>query len=451
MKSLAAALVSTLAFAAPVNAQESPAPDAPPSEGHEQAAPVPPPEPGDGLTSDVWEYDKPIAFHWTLLNLPERALELALSPLGILVAEAEERRLDKRFKDFFSYFDGRIKISPRFKVAFGDGLGVGAKVKYKERLDARTEAALGAVYRLNGDYLIDSTLEQPVGTLNDRTIHARASIVVDQNERFYGLGGGSVRESRRVLTNNDQQAVVGIDLQPKDWYDYAGKFELGIYRQTLAPGVDAPNVPVGAPGDLVGVPPGFDESTLYALANLIGTYDTRDTHGRPSRGLQAHLGVDGLIDVSGGGLAGARFHGGFRWYLPVLPEARTLIVFGGAAAAVPLYPGAEIPLQILPSLGRENHLRGYDRVRFRDKYAFWGGAEYRFPIFEYLNTDVGIDTFVFAEGGTAFGDDALEANRLRYSTGGGIRVGHETVMVSELVVGFSREGFQIFIGREADF
>lgn len=434
MKTRVATLIATIACATPALADDAVVP-----------------EPSDGLTTEVWAYDKPITFYWTLLNLPERAIEIALSPLGILVEVAEERRLDKRFKNLFSFFDGRIKISPRFKVSFGDGLGLGAKVKYSEKLDARTEASFGAVYRLNGDYTIDSTLEQPIGTLDDRTFHARAAIEVDQNERFYGLGGGSTRESRRVLTNNDQQVVGGIDLQPKDWYDFAGLLELGIYRQTLEPGNDAPNIPVGTPGDMVGVPPGFNTSTVYAVANLLGTYDTRDTHGRPSRGMQAQIGATSLIDVGGGGLAGVRFLAAGRWYLPILPEGRTLILFGGGAAAVPLYPSAEIPLAVLPSLGRENHLRGYDRVRFRDRYAFWGGAEYRFPIFEYLNTDVGIDTFVFAEAGTAFGEDQLQLNRLRYSTGGGLRVGHETVMVSELVIGYSPEGFQIFIGGEADF
>lgn len=429
-----------------------PVPVPPPAASGAPVAPVIAPPPSDGLTTDVFQEDPNLDLHWKLLNIPERVVELAFAPVGLLVAVVEEKRLDKRVKELISFWDGRIKLQPRFKLAFGDGLGLGILAKGKSKTTRRTESKLGFVYRLDGDYEIDGELEQPFGSLNDRVVRVNGDIEVDKNERFYGLGGGSTEDTRRVLRSDHQLVDVSMDLQPKDWYDYSGRAAIGLYRQTLAPGTSASTPAVGTMvDDPAGVPPGFGTTITYATAYLSGHYDTRDTFGRPSRGLVADVSADAKFGLQDADLAGIRFKASARWYLPILPEARTLSVAAGGSAALPLYPGATIPLETLALLGREQHLRGYDRARFRDKYAFWGAIEYRFPIYEYLNTDVGLDPYVFAEGGTTFGIDSLQVNRMRWSAGGGLRLAHETTLVIDSFLAYSPEGIQLIFGGEADF
>jgi hypothetical protein len=401
--------------------------------------------PPPGLTTETFHPEEKLDLHWQLLTLPEQAIELAFIPVGLAVGVVERHRLDKRVARLLKFWDGRLKISPRLKVSFGDGLGVGAKLKYAQKLDRRTQASIGFVYRLDNDFEIDGELVQPIGSIDDREVRLAAEVERDQNERFYGLAG-----ERRVLTNNQQLVVAGIDLQPRDWYDYAGLFELGVLRQTLAPGVDAAEIPLGDPMDSVAPPPGFNATAVYAMASLDASYDTRDTIGRPSRGVFADARVLGLLDLRAGDLAGTKLKASASWFLPVMPEARVIVLSAGASAALPLYRGAIIPLPAVSELGREQHLRGYDRVRFRDRYAAWAGVEYRFPIYEYLNTDVGLDTFVFLDGATAFGDVALSRDTLYYSTGGGLRIAHETTLISQLTFGWSPEGIEIFIGGEVD-
>lgn len=413
------------------------------------------PPASDGLTTDVYQQEPNLDLHWKLLNLPERIVELVFAPVGLLVAVVEDKRIDKRVKEFISFWDGRIKLKPRFKLAFGDGLGLGILAKGKSKTRRRSESKLGFVYRLDGDYEIDGELEQPFGSLNDRTVRVNGDIEVDKNERFYGIGGGATQDTKRVLRSDHQTIDVSIDLQPKAWFDYSGRLALGLNRQTLAPGTQSATSmtpPVGTiPDDPAGVPPGFDTTITYATAWLSGHYDTRDTVGRPSRGLVAEVSADAKFGLQDADLAGVKLKASARWHLPILPEARTLILAAGGSAALPLYPGATIPFETLALLGREQHLRGYDRARFRDKYAFWGAIEYRFPIYEYMTTDVGLDPFVFVEGGTTFGFDALQSNRVRYSTGGGIRLAHETTLILESVIAWSPEGIQFTFGGEADF
>jgi hypothetical protein len=399
--------------------------------------------PPPGLTTETFHPETKLDLHWQLLTLPEQVIELAFVPVGLVVGVVERHRLDKRVASILKF--GRIKLSPRLKVSFGDGLGLGAKVKYDQEIDLRTRASLGFIYRIDADFLVDGELAQPIGSIDDREIRLAAEIERDQNERFYGSEG-----ERRVLANNHQRVVAGIDLQPSDWYDYAGLLELGVMRQMLAPGVDAAEIPLGDPMDSVAPPPGFNTSAVYGTASLVGSYDTRDTFGRPSRGLFARLRVLGLLDLRDSNLAGTKLKASASWFLPVMPEARVIVLSAGASAALPLYRGATIPLPAASELGREQHLRGYDRVRFRDRYAAWGSVEYRFPIYEYLNTDVGLDTFVFLDGATAFGDAALSRETLYYSAGGGLRIAHETTLISQLTFGWSPEGVEIFIGGEAD-
>ena len=400
--------------------------------------------PPPGLTTETWYAEPKLDLHWQLLLLPEQAIELAFIPIGLAVGVVERHRLDRRVASLLELWDGRLKIAPRFKVSFGDGLGVGAKIKYRQPLDTRTQASVGFVMRINADFLVDGELVQPIGSIDDRELHLNASIERDQNELFYGLAG-----ERRVLTNNQQLVATGIDLQPRDWYDYAGVFELGVLRQTLAAGVDAGETPLGEPGDPVMPPPGFDATALYLTTSLAGSYDTRDTFGRPSRGLHAETRVLGFFDVHESDLAGAKLKASAFWFLPVLPEARVIVLSAGASAALPVR-GGSIPLPALSELGREQHLRGYDRVRFRDRYAAWTGLEYRFPIYEYLSTDVGLDAFVFLDGATAWGDRPLSRDAWHYSTGGGLRIAHETALVSQVTFGWSPEGIEIFIGGETD-
>lgn len=421
---LRAAALVVLAATAPARADEPPPP---------------------GLTTETWHAETKLDLHWQILTLPEQAIELVFLPVGLAVDAVERHRLDRRVAKLLKFWDGRIKLAPRFKVSFGDGLGLGAKIKYKQKLDARTEASAGFVLRLDADFLVDGALEQPIGSFDDRKLHLDVAIERDQNERYYNLAG-----DRRVLTNNQQRVRAGIDLQPRDWYDYAGLFELGVLRQQLAPGVDVGEIPLGEPGDAVMPPAGFGSTAVYATIGLTGSYDTRDTIGRPSRGVLASTSVEGFVEMRAGDLAGAKLEASATWFLPLLPEARVLVLSAGASAALPGYRGATIPLPAISEVGREQHLRGYDRVRFRDRYAAWAGVEYRFPIYEYLNTDVGLDTFVFFDGATAFGDAALASDTVHYSTGGGLRIAHETTLISQLTFGWSPEGIEIFVGGEAD-
>jgi outer membrane protein assembly factor BamA len=79
-----------------------------------------------------------------------------------------------------------------------------------------------------------------------------------------------------------------------------------------------------------------------------------------------------------------------------------------------------------------------------------GSVEYRFPLWDYLSSRAGLDAFFFVDGGQVWGETDWSWNRLRYSLGGGFRVGHESRQVLQTTFGWSPEGYQLNLGVETE-
>lgn len=420
------------------------------------AAPPPTPKPPqpvpivaeDVTTSAAWRPGFHFDLHWRLLLLPERAIELVFLPVSLAVAAVEEYRLDNRFGDWLSFRNGRLKLVPRFRFSLGDGAGVGVWLSRHKLFDRRAQLRLGGLVRLDRDWQVETEYKHSLLLPGGRALRSRAYFENDKNQRFFGLGGDTEVGDRRVMRSFEQGALVEVDLQGIDRYTYAGTARLGVRRQELSAGTSTTYAPVGEPGDTVTPPPGFGETAIYADARLDGRFDTRDTFGRPTRGWLAE--VRGLIrqEVTGKDLSGITLDAGVRYHIPVLPENRVLVLTVGGTAAFAFLPGSTIPLDSLAMIGRSN-VRGYDRERFRDRYAMMGSVEYRFPIYEYLSSRAGLDAFAFVDGGTIWGRSSFDIAPPLWSAGGGIRGAHDTTLVFESTIGYSPEGFEITIGAES--
>ncbi len=414
--------------------------------------PVPPPPSGpppqeSASTTATWEPGYHFDLHWRLLMLPERVVGLVFVPFGLLVGAAEKYALGERFADLVTFYDGRIKLAPRFKFSFGDGAGAGLWIKRKRLFDDRAEARIGGIYRVDGDYQVELEYKHAFLFPGGRGLRLRSYIEDDKNQRFYGLGNQTQHDDRRVLRSKDLGVIGEVDLQGVDASTYSGVLQLGLRRQELAAGVSTTH-PSVMEGDTVTPPPGFGDSALFAEMRLVGRFDTRDTAGRPTRGFYAEASALGRTDVTGKALSAVTLNASARVHLPVAPDKRVLVLTLGGAAALHLFPDHEIPLDSYPYLGRTTLLRGYDRERFRDLYVIHASAEYRYPIYEYLTSRVGLDAFVFLDAGAVWGVNAFSIDPLRYSYGGGLRAAHETTLLFELTLGFSAEGSQFSLGVE---
>jgi Omp85 superfamily domain len=411
--------------------------------------PVPVPEPivtESTTTSATWSPGYHFDLHWQLLMLPERVIELVFIPIALLVGAVEEYRLDKRIAEGLTFVDGRYVISPRFKFSLGDGAGIGMWLARRKLFDQRARLRLGGIIRLDADWQLETEYRHALLIPGGRGLRARAYIENDKNRRYFGLGGDTDLADRRVLRSFEQGGHLEIDLHGIDRYTFSGTAGLGIRRQELSPGTGSTYAPVGGADDAVMPPPGFDDVATYVEGNVTGIYDTRDTFGRPTRGTFAF--IRGLVrqDVTGKGLSAMTLDAAVTWHLPVLPDNRVLVISLAGTTAFAL-GSTEIPLESLAVIGRQN-VRGYDRDRFVDRHALRATMEYRFPIYEYLNSRAGLDAFVFVDGGTIWGKSAFDPLPL-WSAGGGIRGAHDTTLVFTSTIGYSPEGFELTVGAES--
>jgi hypothetical protein len=441
----------------------APAPEAPPPT---PATPPPPPAtpvtPGpatplppkveaiiaeDATTAAGWRSSYHFDLHWRVLMLPERAIELAFLPITLFVGAVEEYRLDKRLGALLTFRDDRIKISPRFKFSLGDGAGIGLWIKRQKLFDRRAELRAGGIIRRDLDWQQEVEYKHRLLLPGGRGLRARAFVEDDKNQRYFGIGGDTVLTDRRVMRAFEEGGSVEIDLQGVDRYTYSGTARLGVLRQELTAGTSITYPPVGEPGDSVMPPPAFDDTAVYADARLEGRYDTRDTFGRPTRGWIAEIDARARQEVTGKDLSGITLHSMVRWHIPVLPRNRVLVLSVAGTGSFSMLPGSSIPLESLAVIDRGN-VRGYDRERFRDRYALVGSVEYRFPIYEYLASRAGLDAFTFVDTGTIWGFSKFNSSPL-WSVGGGVRGAHDTTVVFESTIGYSPEGFEITIGAES--
>lgn len=432
--------------AAPTPDPAVPGPDPAPFPDHAETEDVDPDD--DPLTTKTWRPARTFDLHWHVLYLPQRVLELAFMPFGLLMAATDRYRLDRRVGDLLELFDHRIVIRPRVKFAFTDGPGLGLTITRANLFDRRAELSASALYRTsNGDWQAELEYEHALLLPEGRGLRAKAEVELDQNRRYFGIGNATTVADRRVLAAEDQAVSAEIDLQGIDRYTYSATLEVALRRQTLLPGVSMKYPPVGTEGDSVTPPPGFEETAIYGDAKLVGRYDTRDTVGRPTRGWLVALAALARTDVTGKDLSALTLSGNARLHLPVIAKGRTLMLVLGGLAAIPLVPGNEIPLDSMAKLDRSN-VRGYDRDRFFDRYVVHGSVEYRFPIYEYLGSRVGIDALLFVDGGTTFDNDSKPFDAIRYSVGAGLRGAHETRLIFSGFFAWSPEGPQLVFGAE---
>lgn len=402
----------------------------------------------DALTTPEWREPKPpLELGRTLLSLPEAAIETAFMPVGMAMTMVQHYRLDRRVHDLLRNDDGTIVVSPRFKLATGDGLGAGARLTLSRLLAADSALSFGAVGRLDRDWEVGAGYWQRVAALDGRRVELGVRAERDGNLRYFGIGNGSAVADERVIAVDQLEARGSFELTAPGTGPFRTTLEASAHRQRLAAGADGATPGLGQAGDPMVAPDDFGRTTYLARMALAMVHDSRDTLGRPTRGLQ--LGIRGGLAtaVDGSALGAATLRAGAAWYLPVLPDKRVLVLSAGAAATSPLQRGHGIPLVDLVALGGRSHLRGFAGGRFRDRHGWWSAIEYRWPLWEAADREMAVDAALFAEVGRVAGSlTGLAGGPVHADAGVSLRAGSDANTRLQVDLARSNEGWQVGIG-----
>ncbi|MEO6029495.1 MAG: BamA/TamA family outer membrane protein [Candidatus Binatia bacterium] len=276
--------------------------------------------------------------------------------------------------------------------------------------------------------------------LNGFMLFGTLAWYTDPSVEFFGLGNNEIGPDE--LSNHGmRRARVGLTVG----YRILQKFAVvlaGFYRDTNiynGNDDDTPSTQRFAPG-LPGV---HGAPSNYLSAALV--YNSRDDLVRPTEGWEViikYLNADNalfnrdtdyqklIFDVS--------YIQPLIWRRQVIAiHANTEVVFGG---------DDDIPFFELSSLGGDDTMRGYFPQRFLGKGSALINAEYRLKLVDFNFRklwDVSIDGVGFGDVGRVYegSGDFLHhtLDHIRYSYGGGVRIGLSSGLVARIDAGFSPE------------
>ncbi|HEY2744262.1 MAG TPA: BamA/TamA family outer membrane protein [Polyangia bacterium] len=402
---------ATPVAAAPV----APAAAAPPATAAPPAdAVAPAPNPAAGERYDA-RLDPPPKRRWRLLPqillFPFRALLLALRyPVGAALRFEDRVHPTERAIGLVTWSDGARGIRPAFYYTsiyipeFG--------VRYFDNVLLGVDTNFAAVATIGGANYVSSSL-----TVEPTRRHDRVGVVFDvlfdrRGDLLYnGLGSHTYSDApagRYLL--NALETRLAVRLRPIPWLSVYGTFGSGIKRFANGDkvGGDPGLFSVYDPSTIVG----FDGGTTFVRAALGAVLDLRDDVTHASSGLLVQASFDYTHGIDGDYASYDRLRA--LAAVPIRLWARSHVLWLQAATSL-AWPrdGRPIPFSELPTLGGPNDLRGFRFQDFRDYSALWFTAEYRWPLWMWL------DGALFADYGGVFAQNygGIGARRMQPDVG----------------------------------
>jgi outer membrane protein assembly factor BamA len=253
---------------------------------------------------------------------------------------------------------------------------------------------------------------------------------------YFGRGPDALHEQRSEYRLQDTDVLGYGIVHPHAGLSVSGRF--GWLKQ---PALSSPTGPFdrdypNALEQFAGEP-GVTDPTSYLHGDVAVTADSRNHPGHPTRGGFYRAAAGFYSDRNLDRYSIRRYEAEGLQMLPVATEKWLLAlhgwgVFSDTAAL------NDVPFYLLPSLGGDRTLRGYDNFRFHDRNLLLASVESRWALFRQ------VDAALFAEAGNV----AARAGDLNFdktSYGAGVRVHTRTATIGRLDVGHGREGWQVFV------
>jgi outer membrane protein assembly factor BamA len=185
--------------------------------------------------------------------------------------------------------------------------------------------------------------------------------------------------------------------------------------------------------------PGINRQANFLRGGPFIQFDYRDHPANPHRGgnyLASYIYYD---DRTLGLHAHKKLTAEAQQFIPFFNEKRVIAVRAKTQLSY-RNPGQVIPFYIQPVLGGADDLRGFRPFRFYDNNLMVMNAEYRWEV------NTGLDMAVFGDAGKVFHRHAeLNFANLETSAGFGLRFKSRRAVFMRWDIGFSREGFQVWV------
>jgi hypothetical protein len=267
------------------------------------------------------------------------------------------------------------------------------------------------------------------------TIGAQAMYQDLMEVDYFGVGAQSVRSDRRSYRLRNTDVLGYVTIRPARWLSVDGR--LGW--------IDAALTAAGASGAAVrdavfadGAGRSLSIAPSFVHADVSISADWRDQMGHPTRGGLYRASAATYADAGGFGAGMVRRYQVEGSQFVPLTRNWILALHGWAVFSDPSN-GPDVPFYLMPSLGGDNTLRGYNDYRFHDNDMQSFNIESRWALVAHVDLAVFIDAGKVAP---RAGD--LDFTHLKTSYGMGFRVHNRAWTLGRMDIGHSAEGWRIF-------
>jgi hypothetical protein len=417
---LVVALSSQLILAQVATEAPADAAAAPPGSAAAQTAPAPAPEPGTRVEQIEEARRQRRATLW-----PERE-----NPLVVRA----NRLLDRGLIEGIQSGEGNNGWQLLFtgtRPAQGQTFGIGYRRSdlFNDAISARATVR----GTLNRAFLVDAELQ--VNRLRrsaDTFVNIYTKYERSPQMYYYGLGADSKKEDQTRYQLN----TASIDARAG--YRFTRSLNAGIdvgyggVHTGATSGGDVPSIETKF--DRTTAPGLFDDTTFASWGAFAG-FDTRDVVRGPRSGGFYGVEFRRYLDLDAGTYTHRQLSLEGQQFFPYFNQQRVIAVFAKARFAYSGHNDGIVPFYLLPQLGGNFDLRGFNQYRFYDNNAFMAALEHRWYVFS------GLEAAAFVDAGKTVPDKGhVDFSNLNYSGGLGIRIRLRGAVVMRMDVARSREG-----------
>jgi hypothetical protein len=318
----------------------------------------------------------------------------------------------------------------------GAGLTIGSAFQWTGHGD-RVSATLWGAGLLHGFYRAGTGVELKNISAHELAFALEGSHADSPQLEYYGPGPNSSIHNRTNFRREDTLFEFRLGLRPHR--NLAQACRLGELLENVGPGTNrslATTQSLFGPAEA----PGLDVQSNFLIGGCSAQVDLRDTPGGPHKGTYAEAAYERYYAESHDQFSFHRLSAVVEQYVPFLNSKRVIAI--RAKTELSFHSGDQVvPFYLQPTLGSDSDLRGFPRYRFYDENSIALTAEYQWEI------NTGFDMALFVDGGKVFHRPRqISLSGLERSAGFGLRFRDpRSLGVARLDIGFSREGFQVWL------
>lgn len=348
-----------------------------------------------------------------------------------VLIEIKEKKLIERFTEGIAGF--RIKLGG---LATGQGFALGPEYLRRDIANGQVQFRSSGRVSFSGAQLYDMQLTAP--QLREGLFFTDLYTAYQNLPRmnYYGPGPDSNKNGRTDYRFEQTSFDASAGVNPIRSLRIGGR--AGYLLTNVGRGNDR-RLAKAEDLYLPSVAPGIQEQTDFFRTSAFVQWDTRDNPGGPRRGGNYSATWSHFSDRALGRYSFRRWDLDAQQYIPFFNERRVIALHARTVFSDPR-PGQVVPFYLQPVLGGSETNRGFRPYRFYDNNMMAYTAEYRWESFS------GLDMAIFADAGKVFprqGD--FDLKDLETSVGFGFRFNVRNNVFLRVDVGFSHEGYQLWL------